>query len=401
MKTVLSALCSFLIITSTSASAQSENWEAIEGAETLQNFISGLQAEATLPNGEVSSARYRADGTGTLTSWGATVPRTWLIKGDDQICITERRETLCYSFEKNGADPGLYRGREVKSGKVTEFRVIEGRSISKGDPKDIGNEGGPAMPSADELAAELSNPNSSVASLNFKNQFRWFDGELSGADDQSSYTLLFQPILPFVLDSGDKVIWRPGVPLLVDQPQFDTIAGEFEGETGLGDIAFDLAYVPKRDDSLLVAYGLFSSLPTATNDLGSDRWTLGPEFLIGYISPKYVVGMLPSHQWDIAGSGDADINLTTITAFYTYLPGGGWSVGSGPIMSYDWNSDQWTIPLSLNAGKTVMFGGRPWKVGAELNYYVEKSDAFGPEWMLGINIAPVVKNGMAKWFGLK
>ena len=67
-------------------------------------------------------------------------------------------------------------------------------------------------------------------------------------------------------------------------------------------------------------------------------------------------------------------------------------------MNYDWNSEQWTVPLQINAGKTVVMKGRPWKLSAELNYYVEKADAFGPEWMLSFNIAPVVKNGLATMF---
>ncbi len=254
--------------------------------------------------------------------------------------------------------------------------------------------------SADEIAAELSNPNTAVATLTFKNQFRWFEGDLPGADDQSSYTLLFQPALPFVLGSGDKIIWRPAVPILVDQPVFDAGRGGFEGKSGLGDIAFDLAWAPKTESGLLVAYGLITTLPTATNDLGTDRWSIGPEFLIGKITPKYVLGFFPNHQWDIAGSGDADVNLSTIQLFLTYLPGGGWNVGSGPIITYDWESEQWTVPLQINAGKTVIMGGRPWKLSAEVNYYVDKPDAIGPEWMFSFNIAPVVKNGLAGWFGL-
>ncbi len=170
---------------------------------------------------------------------------------------------------------------------------------------------------------------------------------------------------------------------------------------GLGDIAFDLAYAPKLEDkSLLVAFGVITSLPTATNDLGSGQWTLGPEFLIGKITPKWVLGLFPNHQWDVTGWTDNIINLTSIQAFYTYLPGGGWSVGTGPTITYDWEGEQWTVPLQINAGKTLVLNGRPWKLSVELNYYVEKSDAFGPEWMLSFNVAPVVKNGLASLFGL-
>jgi hypothetical protein len=354
-----------------------------------------------LPNGEVSRGEYNPDGTGTLFAWGAAISRTWAVKEEDQLCVTAERVTSCYQIERNSDDPNLYRARDVVSDKVVEFQVTDGKTIVIGEPKKLDNKGGAATASAAELAAELSNPNTAVATLNFKNQFRWFEGDLPDADDQSSYTLLFQPALPFVLDSGDKIIWRPAIPFIVDQPIFDPEKLDFDGKTGLGDIVFDLAYAPKTDSGLLLAYGLITSLPTATDDaLGTDRWTLGPELLIGMVNPKYIVGIFPSHQWDIAGSGDVDINLTSIQAFYTYLPGGGWNVGTGPIITYDWESEQWTVPLQINAGKTILFNGRPWKFSVELNYYVEKSDTFGPEWMLSLNIAPVVKNGLASLIGL-
>ena len=378
---------------------QGAEWEPVTGEENLRNFMSGIKAERTLPNGETSRGEYNPDGTGTLDSWGASIPRTWEVKGDDQVCVTADRDTNCYQFEKNTADPALYRARDT-AGSLVEFRVSDGRAVVKGEPKDIGKEGGAATPSAAEMAAELSNPNTSVATLTFKNQFRWFEGDLPDADGQSSYTLLFQPGLPFVLDSGSKILFRPAIPILIDQPLFDPFTNQFEGETGLGDIAFDLAFAPKTDPSLMLAFGFFSSLPTATNGLGSKRFTLGPELLIGKITPKWVLGLFPNHQWDIGGSGNTDINLTSIQIFYTYLPGGGWSIGSGPSITYDWENEQWTVPLQINAGKTVVLNGRPWKLSAELNYYVEKSDAFGPEWMLGFNFAPVVKNGLASWFGL-
>jgi hypothetical protein len=49
---------------------------------------------------------------------------------------------------------------------------------------------------------------------------------------------------------------------------------------------------------------------------------------------------------------------------------------------------------------TVLMSGRPWKLAVELDYYVEKSDTFGPEWMLSFNVTPVVKNVLASWLGL-
>ena len=77
--------------------------------------------------------------------------------------------------------------------------------------------------SASDVARELANPNSSLASLTFKNQYRWYTGDLPGADDQDNYTMVFQPVFPLSLPqagNGDKrtLFIRPGFPLLFDQP---------------------------------------------------------------------------------------------------------------------------------------------------------------------------------------
>jgi len=395
------ALAAGLLLTlSAVAIAQDASWQPITGAEDLRSLMSGLKVERSLPSGEVSRGEYNDDGTGTLFAWGAAIPRRWSITGDDQICISEGGDTQCYRIERSAADPGLFRAVDVATGRAVEFRRSDGRTRLTGQAAEPGDRGSAATPSASELAAELSNPNTAVASLTFKNQFRFYAGSLPNASNQESYSLTFQPSLPFVLKGGDKILWRPAIPVFVNQPVFNANQGDFEGKSGLGDIAFDLAYAPKTEGGLLFAYGVITSLPTATNDLGTKRWTLGPEVLIGKITPKYVLGIFPNHQWDVGGSGNADINLTSVQAFYTYLPGGGWSVGSSPTISYDGVSRQGTVPLQINAGKTVVLGGRPWKFSVELNYYVERPDAFGPKWMVGLNVAPVVKNGLAAWFGL-
>ena len=253
--------------------------------------------------------------------------------------------------------------------------------------------------SADEIAKELANPNTPLASLNFKFQYRTYKGDLPNADDQEGTTLLFQPVFPFPLANGDVVFFRPAIPLQFDQPVFNSGKLDFDSESGLGDITFDLAYGRTTKTGLLWAAGIVSTIPTATEDtLGADRWTLGPEFLIGKLTKTYVLGAFPNHQWDIGGDGDAEINLTTTQFFVSILPGGGWNYGTSPIMSYDWESEEWTVPLNFNFGRTVIMGGRPWKLSAEFNYYVEQPDAFGPEWMIGLNVTPVVENVFARWF---
>ena len=257
----------------------------------------------------------------------------------------------------------------------------------------------PEAESADKIARELANPNTPMATLNFKFQFRSYEGNLPDADDQFSSTLLFQPSMPFPLDNGDLFFFRPAIPIQIHQPVFDAGERGFDSRFGLGDITFDLAYGRTTPSGLVLAAGLVSTVPTATSsELGGGRLTVGPELLIAKLGKNYVLGVFPSHQWDVAGWTDKSVNVTNLQLFATLLPGGGWNVGSSPTFSYDWGSDQWTIPININVGQTVIRDGQPWKLSVEINYFVEKSDSFGMKWFVGVNIAPVVENALAKLF---
>jgi len=257
--------------------------------------------------------------------------------------------------------------------------------------------------SADEVAKELANPNNSLASLTFKNQFRWYTGDLPGADDQFNYTLLFQPVFPFPLEptaSGGKpnIFVRPAVPFLIDQPVFDAANGSFKGASGLGDIGFDLAYGVTEKNGLLWAVGMVGTLPTATDSaFAGKQLRLGPEVFLGVFEKWGVFGVFPSHQWNVAGWSDANYSTTQIQPFLRFLPGKGWNIGSTPIMDYNWESGEWTIPLQLSVRKTVAIGKTPVQLELEVNYYIDQPDAFGPKWMVGLNITPVVDNVINEW----
>ena len=259
--------------------------------------------------------------------------------------------------------------------------------------------------SAEEIARELANPNNSLASLTFKNQFRWYTGDLPDADDQSNYTLLFQPVFPFSMKptaSGAKanLFVRPGIPVLFDQPVPAINNGQFDwdGVTALGDIGFDIGYGVTEKNGFLWAFGMVGTLPTATDsDVAGKQLRLGPEMFLAKFEKWGLYGIFPSHQWDVTGWSDAPYSNTQIQLLFKVLPGGGWAVGSLPIMNYNWENEDWTIPLNLTVSKTTHFGKTPLKLELEVNYYVEQPDAFGPKWMVGFNVTPVVSNFIEKW----
>ena len=385
--------------------ASATEWEAVDDPSTLRALFSDTRMEATLVDGVEAEANYNSDGSGELRAWGETFPRTWEVSGNDQVCIGMERQVKCFKLERSTTEADIYRATDVDSGErlVLKITRVDGKLIIDSQADTEGGapapESGAVKPSTDEIAKELANPNTSLASLTFKLQYRGFKGDLDDADDQNSTMILFQPGLPFNRDDGSKIIFRPAIPFIIDQPLYQG-GSDWDEETGLGDISFDLAYAfaaEKEDPGKLTALGIISSLPTGDDDLGlGETTTLGPELLYGHISKEGIWGLFPNHQWDI--DGDKDVNLTTMQLFYFRFAAEGVTYGTSPIMSFDHEEDGWTVPLNLTVSKTMVVGGRPWKLGSEINYYVEQPDAFGPEWMVSFSVAPVVENGLAEWF---
>ena len=143
-----------------------------------------------------------------------------------------------------------------------------------------------------ELAKELSNPATPLASLDNSFEFFTFKGDQPGADNQTSLTYSFQPSIPFPLNNGKLLFFRPLIPVLLDEPVFNPARNAFDSKgVELGDISFDLAYGGthdlayddiEKDIGLISLFGIFGSLPTATDDaVGSRQWRLGPEVDLG------------------------------------------------------------------------------------------------------------------------
>lgn len=230
--------------------------------------------------------------------------------------------------------------------------------------------------SVDEIAKELSNPATPLASLNNVFEFHTFKGDLPGADNQTRFSYSFQPSMPFPLENGKVFIFRPLIPLLLDEPVFNSARNEFDSKgVGLGNISFDLVYGgtddlvygdTDKDMGLLSLFGIFGSLPTATDDaVGSQQWRLGPEVAVGLIKKWGLVGFLAAQSWDVGGSNDEDFSTTTIEYFYAYGLGGVWQFAAGPTIEADWEADSantWTVPIGIGIEKTTKFGSTPWNI---------------------------------------
>jgi len=403
-KCFLCALCC-LSLAVNAAHGQNAEWSPITGKDPLRALISGITAERKLPNGQLATGEYFADGTGILHTWGASIKRTWEIKGEDQICITAAGDTKCYLYEKNNTVEGLYRGRLVSSKEWTEFRIKKNRAIAKDGPSTPGSKGGAAMPSAAEIAAELSNPNTVLGTLNTNFDYTRFDGDLPDADDQEAWTMTFQPSLPYPVGEGKNIFLRPAIPVIFDQAVPRASGGFDDKGVELGDTGFDFAYGQSfkvKGGVNVVLGGLAGTIPTATDDaLGSEQWLLGPE-LGGFIVRNWgAVGGLIFHKWDVAGEDSYDTSITGGQYIYTVNLTDGWQIAGSPAWSYNHEADSddaLTLPLGSGIAKTSIIGGRPWKMGLQYWYYAEAPDDFGPKHLIRFTIGPVVS---LPWSGSK
>lgn len=250
----------------------------------------------------------------------------------------------------------------------------------------------PGELSADDLSKELSNPNSPLASLTFKQVYTRFDGSLPGADDQSSNLTLFQPTFPFPLDdSGTTNLFiRPAIAYVWEQPAFDPGTGAFDSLSGWSDLGFDVAVGRSWDSGWVAVGGVQGTIPLYS-DVSARQWRLGPELLAGYIGQRAFVVGFPSHQWNIAGD-DYEFSTSQLELFAgVYLPNA-WTVYTDSVFEYDWVTKQATLPLNLTVRKVLKVGNMPISVSLGVDHFFEANDRFGPHTRITLNVTPVVKN---------
>ena len=385
----------FLLAVSMAKPVCADNWVNISGAETLRELVSGTTVEIELKPGVTANGEYYADGTAKIEAWGETFLRTWQVSGDDQVCYSSATETNCYTFEQNLDVPGEYRTRHTETGDLTVFRIrgTDPKIATRDTAPD--SDGGLGSPSAQDIAAELSNPNTSLGTMSLQFDYIAFDGDLPGASSQHALRATFQPSLPYALSDTTNLFVRPAIPLIISQ-DVPNVNGGFDSQgIDLGDISFDASLARSFPNGMVLLGGLAGTLPTATNDaLGLDQWLLGPEFAVAKIQKWGVVGVLVSHQWDIAGEDDFSTSVTAGQYFYSINLRDGWQISGSPTFSYNHKADSdndLTLPLAVGVQKTTIIGGRPWRFGLQYWYYIESPHAFGPRHQVRISISPVIK----------
>ena len=251
------------------------------------------------------------------------------------------------------------------------------------------SEAAPANGGTPDLAAAAQNPIANTISVPFENNL-FFHG---GADDETTYVLNFQPVIPIKLSDDWNLINRPIIPIMYVPGAVDGLPGiggqpgGFNSAFGLGDINYTGFFSPSKADTFIWGVGPSITFPTATDDvLGSGKWSAGPSFVGLTIQKPILAGVLLTHLWSFAGDSDRrSVNQSMIQPFLNYNLDDGWYLITSPIITVDWaaqsSSDRWTVPLGGGFGKLMRWGDQAVNMNLQLYYSVERP-ANASDWQL-------------------
>lgn len=238
----------------------------------------------------------------------------------------------------------------------------------------------PASEEAAELAKKLSNPIASLISVPIK--YSWDTG--IGAQDLERSTLIVQPVIPFELSADWNLITRTIIPYVDAQG-----AGGGPDIAGTGDILQSFFFSPKAPTASGWIWGVgpVISYPTASKDLlGSEQWSAGPTVVLLKQGGGWTYGVLANHLWSLSGANDrADVNATFLQPFLSFTTKRFTTLGVNTETTYDWESDEATVPMNLSVSQLMRLGRQPVSFALNYRHYLD-APAGGPDWGLSFTV---------------
>jgi hypothetical protein len=93
----------------------------------------------------------------------------------------------------------------------------------------------------------------------------------------------------------------------------------------------------------------------------------------------WTFGILANHIWSYSGQRDRpNVNNTFLQPFLGYTWPDTTNLTLNTESNYDWQGQQWTVPLNLTLGHLYRFGAQPINFALGGRYYAASPD--GPQW---------------------
>jgi hypothetical protein len=232
---------------------------------------------------------------------------------------------------------------------------------------------------ATALAEKLQNPIGELNSVPFQNNTNFNVGPNKGTQD----ILNIQPVIPVHLNEDWNLITRTILPVVWNP----SLLPASSVPVGLGPTLFSGFFSPRKPvDGWVWGVGPAVQLPTITSKtLGSNVWGAGPTAIVVRVANPWVYGVLANNVFSLGGTSGRNgtsYNTFTLNPFANYNFGGGWFVGTVPIITANWQAggEKWTLPVGAQAGRLIKLGGKlpvNLLVGA---YYNALRPQYGATW---------------------
>jgi hypothetical protein len=227
-----------------------------------------------------------------------------------------------------------------------------------------------------DAAAQANNPLANMTAFNLQN---YYIGELTESDDSANQFWL-RYAQPF---SVAKTNWLMRASLPINTyptlPDGDT-------ETGIGDFNVFAAYlIDTGNPAMSFGIGPQLTAPTACKDeLGSEKWSAGfANVLFNAKSSKFQYGYLLTWQASFAGDSDReDVNVGAFQPFAFYQLGKGLYLRSAPIWVYNFENDDYSVPLGVGIGQVIKREKVVFNVFVEPQFSVLDEGPEQPEWQI-------------------
>lgn len=228
---------------------------------------------------------------------------------------------------------------------------------------------------AEALARKLTNPIASLISVPFQYNY---DQNIGPVDDGTKSLLNIQPVIPVKISDDWNMISRTIIPVI---SQKDVYPGAGT-QSGIGDTVQSLFFSPEALTSNGWTWGVgpVFLLPTGSDDaLTADAWGLGPTGIALKQSGPWTLGGLANHIWSVdEGDERRKINATFLQPFMSYTTPKAISYTVNSESTYNWESEEWSVPVNFIAAKMTRIGNQMVSLGVGARYYAESTDN-GPE----------------------
>lgn len=232
-----------------------------------------------------------------------------------------------------------------------------------------------AEQSEEALAQQLANPIAALISVPFQLNY---NENIGPAEDGRQWQLNIQPVIPVSLNSDWNLISRTIIPL-INQSDIFPGAGS---QSGLGDIMQSLFFSPVAPTAGGWIWGVGPAflLPTGSDDLlTADKWAAGLTAVVLRQDGPWTLGALANHVWSFAGDSDRrDVNTTFVQPFLSYTTPTAWTYTLQTESFYDWDQEQWLVPIRAVASKVTRIGGQLVSLAGGVHYWADSPDS-GPE----------------------